>query len=87
MTFGMSPDHTRRRPDAKPQAQALEPPMDDRGQHQIVPRDPLGQGLRDMVFQHVEPEAGFLVPGLLLGLFDQSERTAGDPGQLIERSR
>ena len=49
--------------------------MDDRGQHQIVPRDPLGQGLRDMVFQHVEPEAGFLVPGLLLGLFDQSERT------------
>ena len=67
--------------------------MDDRRQHQIVARDPLGQGLRDMVFQHVEPEAGFRIAGLLLGLFDQSERTAqirataGDPGQLIERSR
>ena len=40
-----------------------------------------------MVFQQVKPEAGFRIAGLLLGLSDQSERTAGDPGQLIERSR
>ena len=38
--------------------------MDDRGQHSIV--HVLDHDLLDLLFQHAEPKAGFLVAGLPL---------------------